>query len=68
MEKIDFFKSAILNCISLVYIMKNVEIPISIVECGFLSNPTEEKKLLEDDYQNRLAWGIYNGIIDYFYD
>ena len=25
MEKIDFFKSAILNCISLVYIMKNVE-------------------------------------------
>ncbi len=25
------------------YIMKNVEIPISIVECGFLSNPEEEK-------------------------
>ena len=51
-----------------VYIMKHVEIPISIVECGFLSNPEEEKKLLEDEYQNRLAWGIYNGIMDYFYD
>lgn len=50
-----------------VYIMKHVEIPISIVECGFLSNPEEEKQLLEDDYQNRLAWGIYNGITDYFY-
>ena len=50
-----------------VYIMKNVEIPISIVECGFLSNPEEEKQLLEDGYQNRLAWGIYNGILDYFY-
>ena len=50
-----------------VYIMKNVEIPISIVECGFLSNPEEEKQLLEDSYQNRLAWGIYNGILDYFY-
>lgn len=49
-----------------VYIMKHVEIPISIVECGFLSNPEEEKKLLEDEYQNKLAWGIYNGIIDYF--
>ena len=48
-------------------IMKNVEIPISIVECGFLSNPEEEKQLLEDSYQNRLAWGIYNGILDYFY-
>lgn len=51
-----------------VYIMKHVEIPISIVECGFLSNPEEEKQLLEDSYQNRLAWGIYNGITDYFYD
>ena len=50
-----------------IYIIKNVEIPITIVECGFLSNPEEEKKLLEDEYQNRLAWGIYNGIIDYFY-
>ena len=50
-----------------VYIMKHVEIPISIVECGFLSNPEEEKKLQEDEYQNKLAWGIYNGITDYFY-
>ena len=50
-----------------VYIIKHVEIPISIVECGFLSNEEEEKQLLNDEYQNRLAWGIYNGIIDYFY-
>lgn len=49
-----------------VYIMKHVEIPISIVECGFLSNKEEEKLLLEDNYQDRLAWGIYNGILDYF--
>ena len=51
-----------------VYIMKHVEIPISIVECGFLSNQEEEKQLLDDSYQNRLAWGIYNGIIEYFYE
>ena len=51
-----------------IYIIKHVEIPITIVECGFLSNPNEEKLLLEDEYQNRLAWGIYNGIIDYFYE
>ena len=50
-----------------IYIVKHVEIPISIVECGFLSNPEEEKLLLQDDYQNKLAWGIYNGIMDYFY-
>lgn len=50
-----------------VYIIKHVEIPTTIVECGFLSNPDEEKQLLNDEYQNKLAWGIYNGIINYFY-
>ena len=51
-----------------IYIVKHVEIPLTIVECGFLSNPEEEKMLLDDEYQNKLAWGIYNGIIDYFYE
>ena len=46
--------------------MKHVEIPATIVECGFLSNPEEEKLLLDDTYQNKLAWGIYVGIINYF--
>lgn len=50
-----------------IYIIKHVEIPTAIVECGFLSNPEEEKLLLTDDYQNKLAWGIYTGIMDYFY-
>ena len=50
-----------------VYIIKHIEIPTTIVECGFLSNPEEEQQLLNDEYQNRLAWGIYNGIISYFY-
>lgn len=50
-----------------VYIMKHIEVPISIVECGFLSNLEEQKQLLTDEYQDKLAWGIYNGIMDYFY-
>lgn len=49
-----------------VYIMKHVEIPIAIVECGFLSNPEEEQLLLQDEYQDKLAWGIYNGIMKWF--
>ena len=49
-----------------IYIIKHVEIPTSIVECGFLSNPEEEKQLLDNDYQDHLAWGIYMGIINYF--
>ena len=51
-----------------VYIMKHVDIPISIVECGFLSNKEEEALLLSEEYQDKLAWGIYNGIMDYFYE
>ena len=46
--------------------MKHVEIPISIVECGFLSNKEESKKLQSDEYQDKLAWGIYDGIREYF--
>ena len=63
MQKANNRKPAQLNT---VYLMKHVEIPISIVECGFLSNPEEEKLLQTDEYQERLAWGIYIGITDYF--
>jgi len=48
------------------YIMDKVEIPSVIVECGFLSNPQEEQKLKTDEYQSKLAWGIYIGIQKYF--
>ena len=49
-----------------IYIVKKVEIPLSIVECGFLSNPQEEQELQTENYQNSLAWGIYIGICEYF--
>lgn len=65
-ESIQISNNRIPMKLSSVYIMKNVSIPITIVECGFLSNVEEEKLLLNDDYQNKLAWGIYNGINDYF--
>ena len=55
------------NEISNIYLVDKVQIPVTIVECGFLSNPQEEQKLLTDEYQNQLAWGIYNGILKYFY-
>lgn len=52
--------------ISNIYIVDHVEIPLTIVECGFLSNPDEAKLLIEDKYQDNLAWGIYMGIMNYF--
>ena len=50
------------------YIVDNINIPITIVECGFLSNSEEEKLLQENEYQDKIAWGIYTGIMDYFYE
>lgn len=50
-----------------IYIVKKIEIPLAIVECGFLSNEEEELELQQEEYQDRLAWGIYNGIMEYFY-
>ena len=49
-----------------VYIIENVEIPSAIVECGFLSNEEEEQLLQTEEYQDKLAWGIYLGIMNYF--
>lgn len=67
-EAIQKENNRVASKIQNIYIINNVEIPTTIVECGFLSNPEEREKLLNDNYQNRLAWGIYNGIIDYFYN
>ena len=46
-------------------ILKAVDSPSVLVECGFLSNPQEEHLLKTDDYQERIAWAIYCGIISY---
>lgn len=47
------------------YLLKNTSCPMVIVECGFLSN-AEECKLLESDYyQEKVAWAIYMGIMQY---
>lgn len=51
-----------------IYIIDHVEIPTTIVECGFLSNNEEENLLQTEEYQNKLAWGIYVGIMNYFYE
>ncbi|GAE89466.1 N-acetylmuramoyl-L-alanine amidase CwlD [Acetivibrio straminisolvens] len=47
-------------------ILKNLKVPTVIVECGFLSNQEEEKKLADKDYQEKLAIAIKEGIVKYF--
>lgn len=47
------------------YLLLHVKKPIVIVECGFLSNWEESAALKSEDYQNRLAWTIHMGVIEY---
>lgn len=50
------------------YVLKTTEIPAVIVECGFLTNPEEEANLNNEIYQEKVAWAIYTGIVDYYKD
>ncbi|MBQ0017091.1 MAG: N-acetylmuramoyl-L-alanine amidase [Clostridiales bacterium] len=47
------------------YILKCSNIPSVLVECGFLSNPTEEANLLNSDYQDKLCYSIFCGIMKF---
>ncbi len=47
------------------YLLKKTGIPIVIVECGFLSNSAEAEKLCDEEYQERVAWAIHMGILQY---
>ncbi len=50
------------------YMLRTNSTPSIIVECGFLSNPSEETYLNSSDYQQKTAWAIYKGILDYFHN
>jgi N-acetylmuramoyl-L-alanine amidase len=47
------------------YLLKKTSYPIVIVECGFLSNYEEAQKLSTDLYQEKTAWAIHLGVMQY---
>ena len=47
-----------------IYLSKHLKLPFVLIECGFLSNEFETNLLTNDDYQDKLAYGIYNGILN----
>ncbi len=49
-----------------IYLLYHTQRPAVMVECGFLSNFEETKKLKDDAYQKKLAFLIAVGIFDYF--
>ncbi len=45
------------------YLLKKTSVPIVIVECAFMSNPAEAALLTQEEYQERVAWAVYMGIM-----
>ena len=48
------------------YVLRHTEIPASLVELGFLSNPDEEALLADEGYQEKLARALFHAIERYF--
>lgn len=48
------------------YVLKQSEDTAVLVECGFLTNPEEELRLNDENYQKKIAWSIYAGINAFF--
>lgn len=50
------------------YMISKTNCPLVIVECGFLSNRIEAELLLNEEYQDKMAWGIHLAILKYIND
>ncbi|HMO52538.1 MAG TPA: N-acetylmuramoyl-L-alanine amidase [Kiritimatiellia bacterium] len=46
-------------------VLRNAACPSVLIECGFLSHPEEEKKMMTEAYREELARGIARGILNY---
>ena len=48
------------------YVVKHTDMPATLVEVAFISNPTEEKLMNSEDGVQKAAQGIADGIADFF--
>lgn len=48
------------------FVLNYSTIPAILIECGFLSNPEEEKNLQSDEYCQKFCYNILAGLISFF--
>lgn len=48
------------------YVVKHTNMPATLLEVAFISNPDEEAMFRKQEYINKAAQGIYDGMVEYF--
>lgn len=48
------------------YLVRNSEAPVALIEVGFMTNQTELNNLCSEEYQQKIAQGIYNAVMRAF--
>ena len=64
-DKLQPDNNRVTKCGKELYLLERSPVTTVLVECGFLSNAEECKKLSEKEYQNQLSFAIVCGIIEY---
>lgn len=63
--QLEIAKPRVIKANTNYYILKRSESVTVLVECAFLSNPTEVEKIQTAEYQGAVAQAIYGGIMEY---
>lgn len=62
----SFEKARKLATVGDYYVLNYTDIPSALVECGFLSSPEEEAKLIDEGYRREFCYSLLVGILGYF--
>lgn len=47
------------------FLLYNAKCPIVLIECGFLSNPSEAQLLINEDYQSKISFVIVKSLLEF---
>ena len=50
----------------MIYIIRTSEVPVALIEVGFMTNQEELNLLNSTDYQKKAAEGVYDAVLDAF--
>lgn len=64
-ERLDPKNKRVIKANESYYLLKKTPTPTVIVECGFLSNGEEANLLITEKYQDKVAWAVMMGVVQY---